>query len=249
MLWCRKHKANAFCILNSATTDHQRQWLPATLTNSRVMQGGSRWPKSLFVRLAGQNWGGEHCWRHSEDKPRHSPGHAWVTRLAPDLHTVHTPASGPTGSCACTCTRTHTHTRTQHTDTHADCRRVERTGTHHWEIYTAYNWGRLQKEEKNHNKSTQGCMRLNRLECLKVDSKTGVISGEGKCIFEGGLWKWSKYIQSIKCDTYIVSNLFLGIASQLVIIPFSSCHTKKKVAKVTSYRYIVQHFKWRLWDS
>lgn len=172
MLWCRKHKANAFCILNSATTDHQRQWLPATLTNSRVMQGGSRWPKSLFVRLAGQNWGGEHCWRHSEDKPRHSPGHAWVTRLAPDLHTVHTPASGPTGSCACTCTRTHTHTRTQHTDTHADCRRVERTGTHHWEIYTAYNWGRLQKEEKNHNKSTQGCMRLNRLECLKVDSKT-----------------------------------------------------------------------------
>lgn len=114
-LWCGSHKANASCILNSATTDHQRQWLPATLTNSRVMQGGSRWPKSLFVKLAGQSWGGEHCWRHSEDKPRHSPGHAWATRPAPDLHTVHTPASGPTGSR--TCARTHTHKEPTHTYT------------------------------------------------------------------------------------------------------------------------------------
>lgn len=38
--------------------------------------------------------------------------------------------------------------------------------------------GRLQKEEENHNKSTQGCTRLNRTECLKGDSKSGTISGE-----------------------------------------------------------------------
>lgn len=77
---------------------------------------GSRWPKSLFVRLAGQSRGGEHCWRRSEDKTRHSPGHAWATRLAPDLHTVHKQASGPTGSY------THTHTQPApgyaHTHTH-----------------------------------------------------------------------------------------------------------------------------------
>lgn len=49
-----------------------------------------RWPKSLFVRFSSHGWGGWHCWRHSEDKALHSLGHAWATRLAPDLHTVHT---------------------------------------------------------------------------------------------------------------------------------------------------------------
>lgn len=93
---------------------HWKKWLPVTLTNSRVMQGGSRWPKSLFVSLAGQSWGGKHCWRHSEDKARHSPGHAWATQLAPDLHTVHTPASGPTGSH--TCTHTHITSSQIHTE-------------------------------------------------------------------------------------------------------------------------------------
>lgn len=128
--------------------------------------------------LAGPGWGGEHCWRRSEDKARHSPGHAWATRLDPDLNTAHTRASGPTGSYTCM----HTHTPTQRTSSEAHtfthCRCEDRTGTHRGEIHTVYNWERLQKEEENHNKSTQGCMRLNRPECLKGDSKSGFISGK-----------------------------------------------------------------------
>lgn len=162
-----RYKATRQTILVnvSKSTDHQTQWLRATLTNARLIQGGSRWPKSLFVRLAGQSWGGERCWRRSEDKARHSPGHAWATLLAPDLHTVHSPASGPTGSC--------THTACSQIHTHAHCRCKERTEIHHGEICTVYNWGRLQKEEENHNKSTQGCMRLKRPECLKWNTKSG----------------------------------------------------------------------------
>lgn len=71
-----------------------------------------RWPKSLFVRLASHGWGGWHCWRRSEDKALHSLGHAWATRLAPDLHTVHPPPTwGPTGSR--TQPPPHIHTRAQ----------------------------------------------------------------------------------------------------------------------------------------
>lgn len=73
-----------------------------------------------------------------KDKTRHSPGHGWATRLAPDLHIVHKQASGPTGS--------HTHTHTQGLTMGKSIRFII--------------GGRLQKESENHSRSTQGCTRL-----------------------------------------------------------------------------------------
>lgn len=39
--------------------------------------------------------------------------------------------------------------------------------------------GDYRKEEENHNKSTQGCMRLNRPECLEETQKVGRFEEKG----------------------------------------------------------------------
>lgn len=106
------------------------------------------------MRSASRGWGGGHCWRRSEDKALHSLGHAWATRLAPDLHTVHTlQRLGQQGAAHSLLHKS--------TNAHSSCE--ERTGSHHGEIYTVYNWWRLEEERKSHNKYTLGCMRVKRL--------------------------------------------------------------------------------------
>lgn len=127
-----------------------------------------RWPKSLFAGLASHGWGGWHRWMRTQDKALHSLGHAWATRLAPDLHTVHTHPNIWANREPHTASSTH--------PAHAHGRSEERTGSHHGEIYTVYNWWRLQEEEKSHNKYTQGCMRVKRLPRGTTPGKrTGII--------------------------------------------------------------------------
>ena len=62
--------------------------------------------------------------------------------------------------------------------------------------------GRLLKEEENHNKSTQGCMRLNRPGCLKGDSEKGDDFRRGDMIntFEA--------VQENKCVRCVICQFF-----------------------------------------
>lgn len=135
-----------------STSRHQSQHLRAAAQTHRwySVRGGwvwleeeSRWVGRgqsdlnlcLWVWLVGAEEGNT-AGGAPKDKTRHSPGHGWATRLAPDLHTVHKQASGPTG---------------RHTQEHTHTQGLTMGKSIHFII-----GGRLQKECENHSSSTQG---------------------------------------------------------------------------------------------